>query len=439
MKNETEWQDSIRWLRGGTWAILDQSLFALSNFAINLCLARWLTPSEYGAFATVFMILLMFGSFHSALIIEPMIVFSSSIYKERFHEYLSIVISGHWILTVCISALTLLAGAVAWHQHSYTLAVTLAGLALASPMILYQWFARRVSYVKLKTHLASYAGIGYLVLMSGGTVALYQSRLVTGSSILLLMGFASFGSGLWLLKRLVTRTIPIDRSFSVREVLSRHWGYGKFMVGTNLLSWSFGNGFFILLPVFAGFEATGAARALLLTFMPMFLVVTAISHLLLPVLMSIRMQESFGRVLWISATCLILASTGYSLVLGIFSADIIQHFFAGQYGQHTKLLWILGMLPPLVALVMVLGVGIRAIERPDQHFSSFIRSSYVALPVGLILTVVWGIVGAVVATVFAHATLALFLFSTYDRLVNARATLRNPQICPTPELNQFRP
>ena len=41
----------LSWLKKGSLAVLDQGLFSGANFVVNILLARWLTPEEYGAFA----------------------------------------------------------------------------------------------------------------------------------------------------------------------------------------------------------------------------------------------------------------------------------------------------------------------------------------------------------------------------------------------------
>jgi hypothetical protein len=41
----------ISWFKKGSLAVLDQGLFSGANFIVNILLARWLAPEEYGAFA----------------------------------------------------------------------------------------------------------------------------------------------------------------------------------------------------------------------------------------------------------------------------------------------------------------------------------------------------------------------------------------------------
>src|ERR1035437_4795337 len=79
-------------------AILDQGLFAGSNFLLNVLLARWIAPADYGAFALAYSVFLLLGVFHSALPTGPMLVFGPGKYRERFPEYIGILLRGHFAL-----------------------------------------------------------------------------------------------------------------------------------------------------------------------------------------------------------------------------------------------------------------------------------------------------------------------------------------------------
>src|SRR5437667_12256097 len=71
----------------GGFAFLDQGLFAASNFFVNVLMARWLPPSQYGVFSVAFSLFLVLGTFHTAFLIEPMMVFGSSKYRVSFPDY----------------------------------------------------------------------------------------------------------------------------------------------------------------------------------------------------------------------------------------------------------------------------------------------------------------------------------------------------------------
>jgi O-antigen/teichoic acid export membrane protein len=60
------------WAKKGSLAVLDQALFSGANFLVNILLARWLPPEEYGAFAVALSIYYLLLGFHTAVITEPM-------------------------------------------------------------------------------------------------------------------------------------------------------------------------------------------------------------------------------------------------------------------------------------------------------------------------------------------------------------------------------
>ena len=51
----------LKWLHKGGFAVLDQGLFAGSNFLASILLARWLPAAEYGAFVVAYSIFLENG------------------------------------------------------------------------------------------------------------------------------------------------------------------------------------------------------------------------------------------------------------------------------------------------------------------------------------------------------------------------------------------
>ncbi|MDR7400087.1 MAG: hypothetical protein QN144_12370, partial [Armatimonadota bacterium] len=69
------------WASRGLWAVADQGLFSGANFVVNVLLARWLSPAEYGAFAVALSIFYLLAGFHSAVLTEPMMVFGAGRYR----------------------------------------------------------------------------------------------------------------------------------------------------------------------------------------------------------------------------------------------------------------------------------------------------------------------------------------------------------------------
>ena len=158
--------DSSYWTTRGFWAIVDQALFAVSNLIINVLLARWLSPREYGAFVTAYVVLLLVGVAHSGAAhraddghrTEPVRA------RAQFKDYFSFLLRFQWAFGAAAAATLLLVGAAAHGFGAALLGSTFVGLACAAPFIFLSWLARRACYVERKPAIAALGGAMYLLI-----------------------------------------------------------------------------------------------------------------------------------------------------------------------------------------------------------------------------------------------------------------------------------
>ena len=94
----------IPWAMKGGLALLDQGVFAGSNFVISILLARWLSAAEYGTYAVGFAVFLFLLNFHQALLLEPMLVFGSSVYRNCLRGYVKALLLLHLGMSVSHSS-----------------------------------------------------------------------------------------------------------------------------------------------------------------------------------------------------------------------------------------------------------------------------------------------------------------------------------------------
>jgi len=66
-----------RWQKPAIFSLADQAVFSGSMLLVNILLARWTSPEEFGTFAVLYAVFLIFAGFHNALIVEPMSVFGA--------------------------------------------------------------------------------------------------------------------------------------------------------------------------------------------------------------------------------------------------------------------------------------------------------------------------------------------------------------------------
>jgi O-antigen/teichoic acid export membrane protein len=404
----------------GFWAVVDQGLFAVSNFALNVLLARWLAPQDYGAFTLAFSVLLLLGTFHSALLIEPMLIFGPGRYKERLSEYLGVLVYGHWSLAVPVGSLLLLGTSLTLGlTGSNALSVAFLGLALAGPLICFLWLVRRACYARLEPRLAALGGALYMVLMLAGAFALYRGGWLSTSSALGVMGLSSLVVALWFVRRLgVSWTSGGGGDGLGRDALRSHWDYGRWAALTSALTWVPGNVYYVLLPVWGGLEAGASLRALMNLVMPMLQANAALSVILLPLLVQARGGAGFGRLIKLSLVCFSLGSLLYWILLGLFHRPLVELLYGGQYSGHADLLWFVGLMPLVSGIGIVLGGALRAMERPDRVFWAYVLSTVAALTVGVGLMVLWGLAGTVAGLLFAYVVTALAMCACYLKTTN---------------------
>ena len=417
-----------RWLKKGFWAVTDQGLFAGSNFILNILLARWLTPSEYGAFGIAFAVFLLIGSLHSAMLIEPMLVFGSGRYEARLTEYLGALIYGHLSFVSLGSLALLLAGAAFALWGSASLSAALLALALAGPFILLLLLMRRACYALLEPHLAAVGGAWYMLLICAGAFVLYRSDWLSTGSALGVMAISSLAVSLWLAVRLNVELPPLRKDDLVGEAFEAHWKYGRWSVANKGLAWIPSNIFYLLLPIWGGLAAGGAFKAMMNLLMPMLQANAALTVLLLPVLVRSRQQNFVFRSHVRRALILFLVPmVAYWLLLGIFHEPVVDLLYGGRYAEQAGLLWLFGLIPVAACVKEILSQSLRALERPDQLFWAYLCAAIAVGILGSGCMYFWGIAGAGIGLLLSQVTVAV----TVSVLLRAHYRRTSDELCPS--------
>jgi O-antigen/teichoic acid export membrane protein len=385
--------------------VIDQGLFASSNFAMNVLLARWLAPYEYGAFGLAFAIFTFVGCLHAATLTEPMLVFSPGRYKEHVSEYLGALVYGHAGFAV-LGSLALLAASLGFALWgSSALATVLLALAISEPFIHFLWLMRRACYARFEPHLAAWGGAGYMLLMLAGAFVLYWSTWLSAATALGVMGLSSLIVSVWLAIRLGAKPPPL-RDGLASDVLRNHWDYGRWSVGNRALYWFPTNIYYLLLPLWGGLAAGASFKALMNVTMPMLQFNVAISALLLPTFVRARAQSTFGSTVRFALVLGVLAPTLYWLFLGVFHERVIALAYGGRYTEYADLLWLLGLLPVAMAANEVLSQALRSLERPDWLFRVYVLYAVIGGTFGVWCMYQWLIVGAGAGILISRIILA---------------------------------
>jgi O-antigen/teichoic acid export membrane protein len=401
-----------KWINRGTWTLLDRGLFALSNFGLNIVLARWMSPEAYGAFAIAFSVFLIIGSAQSTMITGPLLVFGPRRFKDRYPAYLGLVIKGQFCLSLVISlGLALVGGGFLLAGKDSTGTVFLA-LAVSGPFILPLWLLRSSGYARLQARGAAISGTIYLVLLLLLAYGFFQLGILTPSTALFLMAGTSLVVAIRLAVRLGAdlRAEKLRGPFA-REVMLEHWRYARWMLPAHLLIAARNNLFYFILPVWAGLEATGALRAYSNLIMPIGFMGHSLSTILVPILVRARANGSLAEKTVLGFLLFLGNAIAYAAVLILFQDAIVEAVYPNKYDAYAHLVWLIAILPVVQSPSIVLGAALQALEKPKNVFWATLAGVGSAVTVGLALVALWGALGAAIGNlVSASVITGLLMF-----------------------------
>jgi len=398
-KTQSITQKIIPWAMKGGLALLDQGVFAGSNFAMSILLARWMAPEQYGAYAVAFAVFLFLLTIHQALLLEPMLVFGSSVYRNSLRGYMKALLLAHLAMSVLMVVGLCIAAVVTMKTgQAASLPGALFGIAVTAPTVLLFWLAKRVFYLKLSPAPSAAAAVLYCILTMGGLALVYHySHHLSPMAAFLLMGFGGLGGSLVLLVYLNGKLAQTEAGPSIRDTWNRHWRYGRWAIGANLMMWIPINAFYPLLSKFCGMAQAGQLRALMNFAAPMLQACAALHTLLLPYaarVMEQRASDGVSVILRRMTLLCIGCAVPYWAVLLVFQGPAMHLLYKGRYVEVAYLM-------PVIALASIAGsaffgpsIVLRAMEAPRLIFAAVTISSCVAVPIGITLIRALGVAGA---------------------------------------------
>ena len=407
----------FRWISHSLCAISDQAFFAVANFALNILLVRWLSPHDYGEFSVVLAIHVLIGACHSTLFTEPMLVYGSEKYKENLSAYIGWLLYGHaaFSLLTGLLIISIAIGLISIGQQSF--AMCMGFLAISSPIILLYWILRRAPYIVFRPQMAAIGSLMYCLITVISVFSLFRNEMLNSTTGLLTMGLASIFPSLWIVYALKIQRPPLRHKPFPLRMLRDHLAYGRWAFSTGLCIWISGNIYYVLLPIWGGLEASAALRSMFNLTMPILQINGALAGLLVPQFIKVKHEVNFSNWVWSTLGLFTLGSALYWLALGMFGPIVIEYIYDGQFLQYANFLWIVGLYPILSGAISVLGSLLRAMERPDLLFWSYLASAGVVVTFGIGAMKIWGLWGVGISLVCSYSlATALLVWCTWNYL-----------------------
>jgi O-antigen/teichoic acid export membrane protein len=243
-----------------TWIMLDQGLFALSNFIINILFARWLEPTDYGWFVVSFSGAMLVMTLHFLVILEPLLVQSAQVPGDRQRSYVSSVCRGHMLLIAVATILAVPTFFVTKAIGYHTLGVVLITSLVGGTVLVTLYTARRICFILVSPKASATLGGIYLVGCVTTGIAMHASFRVDWLDMWLVIGGWSLLSALATFG-LTYRMTNGSQRYSLADV----WQFGQHFalwgVVASLCSWIRTDALFLILANIVGLNAVAETRA----------------------------------------------------------------------------------------------------------------------------------------------------------------------------------
>jgi O-antigen/teichoic acid export membrane protein len=144
-------RDSIRLI----WTTMDQGIFALSNFIMNILFARWLPAADYGLFMLSFSGYMLLCVVHWGGMLEPLLVLSAQIESHKHRSYITTLGWAHLIVLLGAALIATAAAAVAIGLSHDQVAWGIFGAVVGGCLMMTLVTARRLCLVFLSPRVSA--------------------------------------------------------------------------------------------------------------------------------------------------------------------------------------------------------------------------------------------------------------------------------------------
>ncbi|HUB58879.1 MAG TPA: glycosyltransferase [Candidatus Micrarchaeia archaeon] len=403
-------------LRKGTLTLFAQLLISGMNFVLSLLLARWLVASQYGAYTLAFAIFLVISSVHNSLLLEPMGVLGPALHGKSLSGYVGKLVRLHFALALVLAmAMAIGTAAVSRLPHFAGLSGALAGACLATPWVLFLWFARQAAYLEMRPDIAVKGGIAYAMAILLVIFGLHASGRVTPFGAFMALAVAGAVAGAVLLIWIRPKFLSSSTDASFVTIWKQHWVYGRWVLVTAVVYWVSGQAaYYFIAAAFLKMEDVGTISALQNLVAPLSQFLTALSLLLLPwasTQLADKGAATFQRAIRGITLLFTVAGLAYFILVVEFGRQLTEVLYRGKYAQSVALIPMLALSQLLMAVSQGPVIGLRAMQRPSRVFVGYSVAAVFSVLVGLVLTKHWGARGNV--TGMAASSCCFLLTTAY--------------------------
>lgn len=406
----------------GYLSLADQCVVSATTFSVNIFLARYLGVDEYGLFVVAYTVYLLIAAVQDAMFGYPALIVGARLGNESLGGYVSSLFVLQCIFGISVSALSIGAIAAAysysgafdpWMLYSFVSFVlfALSNQFLRRLLYLYNR-AFQVLLVDLLFSAFLFASLFYLA--SGGRLGFAQANYS--------LAFAAFGAFVAGTAFLGGRFV--FKGLSLRASAVENLRFGKWLVAQNLCTWGTGQIYYLVSAAVLGMKAPAVLKVCANLLAPLQVIFQGIDSVLV-IAISKRLEAGTARPFLLKAGAAIVAfSLIYSLIIPVFSDDLISILYGPSYGDLLPIVVIFAVAFVFRSVAVVPNLALLSIKATRETFFVHLTTLFITLASIYPLLHYGEIIGAAVGTVlipyFFWAVLMLWRVSKLLPKYNSR-------------------
>lgn len=402
------------------WGLVDQALFASSNFLLGITVAHTSKPKEFGAFSLVYVIFMFATGVARALAYEPLTVRFGGAPRDDLEAASDMSLTATMLFSITVGALLILASVVCGPVFRPYLLVL--GFSIA-PLLVEDTF-RGVCFAAGRPAVASACDGAWLVLQAVGFAALFASgghikpwtlfAVWTGSCFVALVGTLLWAQ-IW--------PLPVRTTWFAehrRLIGAAFSNYALTSVPPYLV--------YAVLPAVAGLGALGKLRAVYLLFGPL----GVLNEGLLLGTLPVAVRRGPGSAMRHLALALSAASTLVAIVWSavvLFLPDAIGlRLLGANWADTTSVRVALGVSLAAEACMIGAALILRAYGAQRQLAARRLLAAPVTIGFSLVLGHLYGAAGAASGFAIGYWTASLTAWIAAARMKPAAPRIIAPPL-----------
>jgi O-antigen/teichoic acid export membrane protein len=388
------------------YSFADQALAVSANFLANVMLARTQTKEEYGLFALSYSLFTFLAGLHNSAILEPCTVYGSGRYRNRFSEYLRLMVRANAFVGLLLMLLVLLGCLVLYWAAPQYVSRSLLGLGVTVGVLLSGTFLRRVFYLQRQPAFAAQASLICFLTVACALWLVAKAHLLNGFSVFVILALGWIAAGLGLGKKLALGHPAQAFLDSEPGYWREHWKYSKWVLSTAFVFQLTSQGYYWIVAGFLSVKEVAELRATQMLVAPMDQVFIALSFLVMPALAARYATKRMEEFLSFSKRYLLAivgATSVFVLVVRLAGRPVMHWLYAGKFDGLAPLLYILAFLPLIMGIGNMMNDALKAAEKPKLVFYAYLCSGTATLLGGIPLVIRFGLMGAVYGLLLSAA------------------------------------